>query len=152
VSGGDPAVELGRLRAELQRARKTIAELRKAMGYQRREIAALREQSRDPHSIRKDDLPDNAIVCEAHLWLVWPHHDCAGPGMAVEERATLHETAGLIPNADLEASCACCSPCGRATSAPPRPRCSRSDTTCRSHRSTDRENDASPRLGCRPPT
>jgi hypothetical protein len=103
VSGGDPALELGRLRAELRRARKTIAELREAMGYQRQEIAALREQNRDPHSIRTDDLPDNAIVCEAHPWLVWPHHPCAGPGIPVEERATLHETAGLIPDADLEA-------------------------------------------------
>jgi hypothetical protein len=67
------------------------------MGYQRQEIAALREQNRNPHSIRTDDLPDNAIVCEAHPWLVWPHHACAGPRMPVEERATLHETAGLIP-------------------------------------------------------
>jgi hypothetical protein len=152
VSGGDPAVELGRLRAELQRARKTIAELRKAMGYQRREIAALREQSRDPHSIRKDDLPDNAIVCEAHLWLVWPHHACAGPGMSVEERATLHKMAGLIPDADLEAFVRLLFACGRATSAPPKPQCSRSDTTCRSHPSTNRANDASPSLGCCKPT
>jgi hypothetical protein len=72
------------------------------MKYQRQEIAALREQNRDPRSIRADDLSDKAIV-EAHPWLVWPHHACPGPGMPVEERATIHETCGVISNENREA-------------------------------------------------
>ena len=61
--------------------------------------------SSEPRKTVKTDAGgyDEAWICEAHPWLDWPHHDCAGPGMPREVLGTLHEHAQLISDANYYA-------------------------------------------------